>query len=257
MNRPLRSPGPFRADQIGDGDYYELSNGHPIECSPSGRDHTGPNVSGVEVLDADPDVEWSGVDAGFAPEPGTLRAPDVAVGDPVGEGSGWIPGAPPLAVEYAGAGQDEARLQQKIQDLLAAGTRFVWVVRLLGPRRVEVYEPGETVRMAQAADDLRAPGVLRNPIPVAALYDRDTAHEVTLRNLLQRHGYENLDAVRAESTADSILILLESRNIEVGHEIRTRILACQDLKVLRRWLVRATAVASVEELFSEEQSQNS
>ncbi len=50
MNRPLWSPGPFRADQIGDGDYYELSNGHPIECSPSGRDHTGPNVSGAERM---------------------------------------------------------------------------------------------------------------------------------------------------------------------------------------------------------------
>jgi len=77
---PRYRPGPFTADQIRDGDYYELSHGHPIECSPAGRDHTGPNVSGAEVLDTDPDVEWSGVDAGFSPEPKMLRAPDVAVG---------------------------------------------------------------------------------------------------------------------------------------------------------------------------------
>ncbi len=257
MSRPLHTnSGPFYADQIRDGDYYELSDGHAIECMPAGRDHTGPNVSGAEVLDTDPDVEWSGVDAGYSPEPGTLRAPDVAVGAPVGEGPGWIPGAPPLAVEYAGAGQDEAKLQEKIKDLLAAGTRFIWVVRLLGPRRVEVYEPDEPVRILQAGKELRAPGILRNPVPVEALYDREAAHEVVLRNLLHRRGYENLDSVRregrAEGTAQSILTLLESRNVEIDDETRSRILGCQDLEVLRRWLVRAAGADSVERVFAEE-----
>ncbi len=253
--KPLHNDrGPFSADQIRDGDYYELSNGHAIECSPAGREHTGPNVSGAEVLDTDPEVGWTGVDAGFCPEPGTLRAPDVAVGEPAGEGSGWIPGAPPLAVEYAGSGQDEAKLQEKIGDLLAAGTRYVWVVRLVGPRRVEVYEPGEPVRTLSAGDELRAPGILRNPVPVPALYDRETAHEVVLRNLLQRRGYESLEAVRAEGAAGSILTLLEYREIAVDDETRSRILTCRDLDVLRRWLVRAAVVGSAEKLFTEESS---
>jgi hypothetical protein len=255
--------GPFVADQIGEEDYYELSNGHPIRCSPAGRDHTGPNVSGAEALDTDPDVEWSGVDAGYSPDPGTLRAPDVAVGKPAGEGPGWIPGSPPLAVEYAGVGQDERRLQDKIADLLGAGTRFVWVVRLVGPRRVEVYEPGKRVVTRSAGEELRAPGVLRNPVPVEALYDRKTAHEVTLRNLLQRQGYENLDAVLAAGreegrdegkvlgAAESVLTLLESRGVAVGDEERRRILACRDLELLRRWLVRAAAAGSVGEVFAE------
>jgi hypothetical protein len=47
---PRYRPGPFTADQIRDGDYYELSHGHPIECSPAGRDHTGPNVSGPRLV---------------------------------------------------------------------------------------------------------------------------------------------------------------------------------------------------------------
>ena len=35
---PLRqSRGPFYARQIRDGDPYELENGHPIECLPSGE----------------------------------------------------------------------------------------------------------------------------------------------------------------------------------------------------------------------------
>jgi len=248
--------GPFSADQIREDDYYELSNGHPIECSPAGRDHTGPNLSGAEVLDTDPDVEWAGVDAGFSPEPKTLRAPDVAVGPPAGEGSGWIPGAPPLAVEYASVGQEEGKLQERIRDLLAAGTRFVWVVRLVGPRRVEVYEPGGLVRTLTAGQELRAPGILRNPVPVEALYDRRAAHEMTLRNLLQRQGYDDLEAVRAEGerrgVAQSILALLASRGLAVGETLRKRILTCSDSDLLRRWLVRAASVDEAEELFAEE-----
>ncbi len=244
--------GPFTADQIGEEAYYELSNGHPIECSPAGRDHTGPNVSGAEVLDTDPDVEWTGVDAGYSPEPKTLRAPDVAVGEPVGEGAGWIPGAPPLAVEYAGVGQDEEKLRQKIHDLLAAGTRFIWVVRLVGPRRVEVHEPEKHTRTVSPGEELHAPGVLRNPVPVEALYDRQAAHEVTLRNLLQRRGYESLEAVRREGIAESIATLLAARGVALGEADRERIRACTDPDVLRRWLVKAAAAETLEDVFAEE-----
>src|SRR5579871_5283710 len=137
--------GPFRADQIQEGDRYELSNGHAILCAPGGPDHASKNLNGGSVLDTDPEVEWAGVDAGFAPVPEHLRAPDVAVTTPQ-SGSAWIPGVPPLALEFASAGQDEAKLQEKIVDLLALGTKIIWVVRLIGPRRVEVYEPGKPMR---------------------------------------------------------------------------------------------------------------
>lgn len=38
MNAGYRmlAPGPFRADQIREGDPYELSNGHAILCLPTG-----------------------------------------------------------------------------------------------------------------------------------------------------------------------------------------------------------------------------
>jgi Uma2 family endonuclease len=90
------------------------------------------------VLDTDPTVEEAGVDTGFSAEPNALRAPDIAIGN-VPDAPGWVRGSPPLAVEYADTGQDEQDLQTKIAELLKAGTRFVWVVRLVGPRRVEVY----------------------------------------------------------------------------------------------------------------------
>jgi hypothetical protein len=126
-----------------------------------------------------------------------LRAPDVAVGG-LNDEPGWGQTAPPLCVEYADRGQDEAELQKKIVELLRCGTQHVWVVRLTGPRRVEVYEPGKPMHAATPGDVLAAPGILKNAVPVDALYDRDAAHRHTLRNLLQREGYGDLDAVRDE-----------------------------------------------------------
>ncbi|WP_437969081.1 Uma2 family endonuclease [Sorangium sp. So ce260] len=229
MSAPPRSP--VTADQLRPGDPYELSEGRLVECLPTGRRGGRSNLVGGEVLDTDPAVEAAGVDVGVSTRPEMLRAPDIVVGN-IPDEPGWATEAPPLAVEYADTGQDEAELQSKIEELLAAGTRWVWVVRLQGTRRVEVHEaaPGalrrpepvpvapaahpqplapraaarirppqrQPARVAVAGETLEAPGVLRNAVPVEALYDRSAAHEATLRNLLQRKGYDGLDAVLDE-----------------------------------------------------------
>ena len=49
-------------------------------------------------------------------------------------------------------------------------SRLVWVVRLVGPRRVEIHEKGRRMRLARPGGDLLAPGILQNPVPVLALY---------------------------------------------------------------------------------------
>lgn len=196
-----RGRGPFTADQLPEGP-YELSEGHPIYCEPAGGQHGSANLTGSLPLATDPDVDEAGVDTGFVgPSPDTVRAPDVAVGN-VPMKSGWVQGAPPLAVEYADTGTDEADLQKKIGELLAAGTRFIWVVRLIGLRRVEVYESGKPVRTLGVGEELLAPGILRNPVPVEALFDRRAALETTFRNLLHRKGYADLEAVREEGRAE-------------------------------------------------------
>ena len=59
-----------------------------------------------------------------------------------------------------------------------------------------MHTPGAPVRIAHPGDVLTAPGVLALPVPVLALFDRDAAHETTLRNLLASQGYASLDAVR-------------------------------------------------------------
>src|SRR6185503_12642982 len=98
---------------------YELSNGHAVHCLPTGGSGSQPNRLGASVVGWDPAVKEAGVDTGYSPEPGTLRAPDVAVGN-VPDQPGWVKGAPDLAIEYADAGQDEEKLEEKIADLLAA-----------------------------------------------------------------------------------------------------------------------------------------
>jgi hypothetical protein len=193
------------------------------------------------------------VDAGFTPAPGTLRAPDVAVAAAAGaDADGWIPGAPPLAIEYAGRGQDQADLKVKIAELLAAGTRYVWVVRVQGPRRVEVHEAGQPPRLVGAGEVLEAPDILRNPIPVEALYDRAAGHRATLRNLLQREGYDSLEAVRTEGLADAVIALLQGRGVPVDTPLETRVRACRDRDTLSRWLLRAARVERGEQLLDAE-----
>ncbi len=255
------APGPFLAAHVRDGDSYELSNGHPIECSPSGPLHSSSNLIGGEVLDTDPDVEWAGIETGYSPDPGELRAADIALDrPPAGDVDGWVPGAPRLAVEYAATGQDEKQLQKKIAEFFAHGTEFVWVVRLLGPRRVEVYAPDGSVEVKAGGEELTAPGILRNPVPVLALFDRAAGHRAVFRNLLQREGYENLDAVRMEGwkegqargLAEAILAVLESRLKTVDATSRERILICRDLDLLRRWAIRAANVRRVGDVFAED-----
>jgi Uma2 family endonuclease len=239
-NAETRYPmmGPYRAEDIQPGEPYELSDGHKIVCMGTGQRGSRSNLTGAMVLDSDPDAPPAGVDAGVSPIPSMLRAPDVAVGGLKNE-PGWATTAPPLAVEYADRGQDEPELQKKILELQRFGTRFVWVVRLTGPRRVEVYEPGKDVSIVHPGGTLAAPGILKNAVPVEALYDRDAAHRQTLRNLLQREGYESLEAVKADGrlieARSALRRVLARRKLGVSDEDEARIDTTYDLATLEHW----------------------
>ena len=200
------------------------------------------------MLDSDPAVRRAGVDTGLALGPDTLRAPDVAVNFEAGDGT-WATSAP-LAVEYAGKGRDEADLRLKVSELLAAGTRWVWVVRLVGPRRVEVHEAGAAVRTVGEEAELTAPGVLGLPVPVRALYDRAAAHEVTLRNLLAAKGYGGLDAVRQEALRSALLIAIEARGWRLDEQDLRRVDDCRDGEQLRAWIARAVTAQALAAVFT-------
>lgn len=255
-----RDTGPFDVLYVCEGDGYELSNGHAYYCQPAGGQSSRANLAGAEALDTDPLAEEVGIDTGYAPAPGMLRAPDVAVGN-VPSSPGWVKGVPLLAVEYADTGQDDAALNLKIEDLMRAGTKYVWVVRLVGPRRVEVYESGKPMRIATENDELTAPGSLANPVPVRALYDRDAAHDVALRNLLQRRGFASIEAVHekgkaegnAEGTATgkvgALLAVLDAREIVVDAEMLLRVTDCADPTQLDAWIVKAAIADRADQVF--------
>lgn len=259
-SRTPGDPGPFRADRIRPGDPYELSEGRLVECLPTGGRGSRANRLGAQVLGTDPDVDSVGVDTGFTPREDTLRAPDVAVGN-VPDAPGWVKGVPPLAVEYADTGQNDADLRKKIRELLAAGSRWIWVVRLAGPRCVEVHEAGRPLYLARPGDLLEAPGVLRNPVPVDALYDEGAANAATLHNLLQRHGYDSLEQVRAEaktegrvegrleSLREALSEVMEVRGLAPADTHLRAIAECMDSERLKAWLGRAGVATSAQEVF--------
>ncbi len=247
------SRGPVQADEIREGDPYELSQGRPIQCFPAGGRGSQATGAGYQALESDPAVEEVGIDTGYSPRSDVLRAPDVAVGN-VPDRPGWVKGVPLLAVEYADTGQDEQQLAVKIRELLEAGTKLVWVVRLVGPRRVEVHEAGKEVWTAHPGDELRAPGILENPVPVAALFDRKVAREVAFRNQLQRRGYASLEAIQAEGEVaalrTSVLDVFDARGIAVDADARAALAAESDPRVLRRWLRQAATAQTAAEVLA-------
>lgn len=247
--------GPFRVDQLRPGDPYELSDGHAIVSEPSGRRHGRKHLIGGAALATDPAVEEAGVEVGHVLDEATLRAPDVSVGG-VADEPGYAQSAPRLAVEYVERGRDEADLARKVAELLRAGTELVWVVRLAGERRVEVHCAGAATVVKHAGDELEAPGILRNAVPVEALYDGSAARAMMLRNLLQRSGFAGLDAVRAEGRAqgraegrleharDLLRRTLARRGLALDAAQAAAIERCTDLATLDAWLERAWTVAS-------------
>ncbi|HEV7785755.1 MAG TPA: hypothetical protein VGQ28_10500 [Thermoanaerobaculia bacterium] len=122
----------------------------------------------------------------------------------------------------------------------------------LGPRRVEVYQAGQPMQLMQPGGMLEAPGILANPVPVEALYDPQVSAEVSFRNLLQRHGYPSLEAVRAQGEAEGEIAALREASLEVfaareltvENDVRSMIAGCEDPALLRRWHRQAITAAS-------------
>ncbi len=140
--------GPVRADQLRAGDRYEVSQGHPYYCAPTGGDGARGVIAGALVLDSDPAVDSTGVDAGYQISEDTMRAPDIAVGG-VPDAPGWVKGgAPPLAVEYAGSGQESEVLGAR--SAAQRGARR-------GPVRAWRRAPGGVAQSA-SAERIRRPG---------------------------------------------------------------------------------------------------
>jgi hypothetical protein len=136
------------------------------------------------------------------------------------------------------------------------------------------------MRIANPGEQLVAPGILANPVPVEALYDREAARPVIFRNLLERQGYASLDDVRAEGQAEgealgraegkalgraegeafgraegevqglrkAIVAVLLGRSLAVGDDLRTTLANCNEPSVLESALRRAATGSAAEVL---------
>jgi hypothetical protein len=106
------------------------------------------------------------------------------------------------------------------------------------------------MRIVNPGEVLEAPGILANPVPVEALYDREAAHQVILRNLLQRQGYNSLDEVRSQELQEAVLEVLIARGLEVSDELRAALAETSDTAALRSALRRAATVASAADVLA-------
>ncbi|MFD7278850.1 hypothetical protein ACFV80_17890 [Streptomyces sp. NPDC059862] len=64
--------------------------------------------------------------------------------------------------------------------------------------------------------------------------------------------FETSQRLRAEGHAEDILLILESRGIEIPEAARERITTCTNLETLRAWVIRAVHVETAEDLFADE-----
>ena len=257
----MLAPGRFVADDIRDGDPYELSNGHPLLVMPTQKEGGAIQLRAGRIVASDPLVAHAAVEVGVSTEPGMLRAPDVVVLQDDEGPSDWERKAPPLAIEVAGPGQDEEDLKVKIQELLDAGTRYFWVIRAKGPRRVEVWEPGKPMRVARSGEVLEAPGILATPVPVAAFYVEKVANQLLLQNQLAREGWATPEDIRARGREEgreegqvmalraNLVQMLRARGVRLTRADEQRISRESSRAVLEAWFARVLVVSEAGELF--------
>lgn len=138
-----------------DGKRYELVKGELRTMAPAGFEHGSIGIRVATLLADHVRRRQLGVvvgpDTGFtlARDPDVVRAPDVSFVREsrireVGVPKQFFPGAPDLAVEVLSPGDTVYEVEEKVNDLLAAGTMLVWVVNPR-TRTVTVYRPGPQV----------------------------------------------------------------------------------------------------------------
>jgi Uma2 family endonuclease len=117
-------------------------------------------------------------DTGFilARAPDTVRGPDVAFVSrerlqSIGEGPGYLPGAPDLAVEILSPGDRPGDVRAKVADYLAAGTRRVWVIDP-DAQCVRIYRSLLDSRLLESTEELDGEDVLPGfRVEVAELFE--------------------------------------------------------------------------------------
>ncbi|HEY5961667.1 MAG TPA: hypothetical protein VIV60_34140 [Polyangiaceae bacterium] len=89
------------------------------------------------------------------------------------------------------------------------------------------------------------------PLPIEALVSASSADDAVAKALLAKRNpvLENsLANSRAEGNASSILVVLQTRGLDVPDAVRRRILDCNDVEELTKLLKTAVTAQSADEL---------
>jgi hypothetical protein len=103
--------------------------------------------------------------------------------------------------------------------------------------------------IALSPDEVITDPCLYPPIPVQALVDAMASSDAAARALIarhnrvvQEHAAQERQQERLATIREDIFEILEHRQIAVDESQRVRILACEDVVTLKRWLRRAASV---------------
>lgn len=122
------------------------------------------------------------------------------------------------------------------------------------------------MRLVGADEELVAPGILMNPVPVRAFVDPEVALAATTRNLLTSYGARSIDELRAEERQEGkregklegkleaqvelLLLALGERGMTPTAAQLGELRRCEDPGLLRRWFLRALHAGGVDEVFA-------
>ena len=136
---------------------YELVEGEVVELSPVNDPHgavAGYIVTAFNNYSRPRSAGWARVETGYwlHHDPDTVRGPDVSFrlrssSEREVPSTGFVPGAPDIAVEVVSPSNSAAQVERKVAEYLAAGSQRVWVVypaTRTAARRVVVHHPGGT-----------------------------------------------------------------------------------------------------------------
>jgi len=163
-----------------------------------------------------------------------------------------------LAFEVV-SGQKKAVATRKAPTMLRRGVDRVFAV-FLKKRQVAEWVPDERKKekgrwVVLDADAKISHPSLAEPMPVGAILDAASADDTVARALAAK-GNPVIREIRAqgkaegriEGMADAVLAILTGRGLQPDDAVRRRILGTTDPAILERWLLKAGAVSSAEEL---------
>ena len=147
----------------------ELVRGELVKMSPVGRVHGRLVVRllswlGSFVAEREAGEVFTEVGFILSRDPDTVRAPDVSfmstarLGAP--DDDGFYEGAPDLAIEVLSPDDRPGKVQEKIREYLAAGTRQVWIVDA-DDRTITVYLPSGASRSYSGMEEVSGSDLLR------------------------------------------------------------------------------------------------